>query len=392
MTDSRDGPVPPPGRVLVTDGEFKHTLGIVRALASRGHEVHLIAQSTRAPAAHSRAVSSWHLAPASGDAGFDPRLLEICAGLAPVSFVPVGSGAMATADRLRDRLPAGVRLALPPADSFAAANDKARTAERARAAGLLTPREAMVADAAAARGASESLGLPMVLKSAHEEGRKALRYVRRAEEIEPAFRAVAAMASGGVLAQEYVKGEGYGFSALYWHGRRVRHCMHRRVREWPPSGGTSACAESLPEAPELERAGTALLDALKWHGVAMVEFKGSLEPGALRLMEVNAKFWGSHDLALAAGVDFPGDLVALMEGATLPPQRPVRRVRFAWPLGGDLWHGLARPAALAGVLWDAVSPGVARSFRASDPAPHWREFLQWIRSTPGAWREQKELK
>jgi len=31
----------PPGRVLVTDGEFKHTLGIVRALAARGHEVGL---------------------------------------------------------------------------------------------------------------------------------------------------------------------------------------------------------------------------------------------------------------------------------------------------------------------------------------------------------------
>ena len=24
----------------------------------------------------------------------------------------------------------------------------------------------------------------------------------------------------------------------------------------------------------------------------------------------------------------------------------MRRVRFSWPLGGDLWHGLARPASL----------------------------------------------
>ena len=44
MSDNRDGPGAPPGRVLVTDGEFKHTLGIVRALAARGHEVHLLAR------------------------------------------------------------------------------------------------------------------------------------------------------------------------------------------------------------------------------------------------------------------------------------------------------------------------------------------------------------
>jgi predicted ATP-grasp superfamily ATP-dependent carboligase len=50
--------------------------------------------------------------------------------------------------------------------------------------------------------------------------------------------------------------------------------MHRRVREWPPTGGASAAAESVPHAPALEHAGTRLLDALEWHGVAMVEFKG----------------------------------------------------------------------------------------------------------------------
>jgi hypothetical protein len=193
-----------------------------------------------------------------------------------------------------------------------------------------------------------------------------------------------------VLAQEYVAGEGYGFSALYWNGALERSLMHRRVREWPPSGGTSACAESLPEAPELARAGAALLDALRWHGVAMVEFKGALEPGALALIEINAKFWGSHDLALAAGVDFPGDLVALLEGRPLAPDAGKRsRVRFAWPFGGDLWHGLFRPSSLPAVLRDALSPGVAHSYRLDDPLPLLYEIAQWLRGAPGAWREHR---
>jgi predicted ATP-grasp superfamily ATP-dependent carboligase len=382
--------VSPPGRVLVTDGEFKHTLGIVRQLARRGHEVHVLARSRRAPATHSRAVRRWHPAPAAGDAAYDGRLLEIAGSLAPVSLLPVGSGAVAAADRLRDRLPEAVGLALPPRESLAVANDKPRTAELARSLGLRVPRERKVASLEEARAAWRDFGAPLVLKSAREEGVKTVRYARSEAGLAPAFEAARAASGGAMLAQEYVAGEGYGFSALYWNGTLKRSLMHRRVREWPPSGGTSACAESLPDAPELERAGLALLDALRWHGVAMVEFKGALASGALALIEINAKFWGSHDLALAAGVDFPGDLVALLEGRALAPDSgPRRRVRFAWPLGGDLWHGLFRPSSLPAVLLDALSPGVAHSYRLGDPLPLFYEIAQWLRSAPGAWREHR---
>ena len=110
------------------------------------------------------------------------------------------------------------------------------------------------------------------------------------------------------------------------------------------------------------------------------------------LVEINAKFWGSHDLALAAGVRFPSDLVTLLEGRALPPQPPVRRVRYTWPFGGDFWHGLARPASLPRVLWDALSPGVHHSLSLADPLPHLYELGQWVRSTPGALREAWELR
>jgi predicted ATP-grasp superfamily ATP-dependent carboligase len=279
---------------------------------------------------------------------------------------------------------------VPPAAAFETAGDKERTAALARSLGIATPREREVAHPDEAAAAWRELGPTLVLKSSREEGRKAVRYVRAAEEAARAWREVRAISGARVLAQEYVAGAGFGFSALYWQGRCVREFMHRRVREWPPSGGTSAAAESVPDCPPLARAGRTLLDALGWHGVAMVEFKG--EPaGRLALMEINAKFWGSHDLALAAGVDFPGDLVALLEGGTPGPQPPVRRVRFSWPLGGDLWHGLFRPSALPRVLWDAISPAVAHNWRWTDLAPHAWELAQWARSTPGAWREFREL-
>jgi predicted ATP-grasp superfamily ATP-dependent carboligase len=331
----------------------------------------------------------WHRAPAPGSPGYGARLLEVARSLMPVSLVMVGNGAVAAADRLRDRWPEDVRIALPPRESLGIANDKVKTATLARSLGIRTPRERVIADAGAARRAFSEFGKPLVLKSAQEEGRKVLRYVRSEAEVERGFQDVAARSSGAVLAQEFIAGDGYGFSALYWNGRLVRRFMHRRVREWPPSGGASTCAESVLDAPDLAWAGTTLLDALRWHGVAMVEFKGVPRRDTLSLREINAKFWGSHDLALAAGVDFPGDLVALLEGRTLAAQPSYRAIRMSWPLGGDLWHGLFRPTSLPAVMRDALSPSVAHTWRGDDPAPGWRELVQWMRSTLGAWREYR---
>jgi len=378
-------------KVLLTDGEFKHTLGMARALAARGHDVHLVARSGRAPAAHSRAVHRVHYLPAPNDPNYANGLLELAIALAPVSVIAVGDGAVRAADEKRGRWPRAAAIALPPRESLQVANDKAKTGALARSLGVDTPREFACDSLEEAQAAFAELGGRAVVKSRFEAGRKILRYARSEAQLALAFDYARAQSGAGPLVQEYVEGDGWAYFALYWQGVWQRHFMHRRIREWPPSGGTSAAAESVLEAPELERAGVALLDALKWHGVAMVEGKRTKE-GRFVLMEINAKFWGSHDLALAAGVDFPNDLVTLLQGGELTqPQKPYKKVRCTWPLGGDLWHAMARPTALPRVLWDGVSPNVAHTFRWTDPGPWFFELLQWARSTPNALAEARKM-
>jgi predicted ATP-grasp superfamily ATP-dependent carboligase len=92
--------------------------------------------------------------------------------------------------------------------------------------------------------------------------------------------------------------------ALYDHGKAVAFFAHRRLREKPPSGGVSVLSESIPIDARLREIAQRILDHVGWHGVAMVEFKVAAD-GTPYLMEVNARFWGSLQLAVDAGVDFP---------------------------------------------------------------------------------------
>jgi len=83
--------------------------------------------------------------------------------------------------------------------------------------------------------------------------------------------------------------------------------MHHRLREDPPTGGQSTAARAY-FSEQLKEYGLRLLQALRWHGAAMVEFKLDSRSGQFVLMEINGKFWGSLELALRFWHKFWGRL------------------------------------------------------------------------------------
>jgi predicted ATP-grasp superfamily ATP-dependent carboligase len=128
----------------------------------------------------------------------------------------------------------------------------------------------------------------------------------------------------------------------------------------------------------------------------MIEFKQDARTGEYVLMEINARLWGSLQLAIDAGVDFPSALVEMTLGLpiTLPSGSGVG-VRSFWELG-ELDHALAllrrtreqlhAPETLAvggmaalRALADHRWTDCPEVFRRSDPMPFVAELSRWIR-------------
>jgi predicted ATP-grasp superfamily ATP-dependent carboligase len=143
-----------------------------------------------------------------------------------------------------------------------------------------------------------------------------------------------------MLVQEFVDGEGVGYFALLRHGELRAEFAHRRVRDVHPTGSGSAVRVSVEPDPELRRASLAILKALRWQGVAMVEFRQA--PGEPPVfMEVNGRFWNSLPLACYAGADFPAWLAELAGKGDIERKPQFRSgVVCRWLLG-DLRHVIA---------------------------------------------------
>ncbi|NCP83713.1 MAG: hypothetical protein GW809_08885 [Bacteroidetes bacterium] len=185
---------------------------------------------------------------------------------------------------------------------------------------------------------------PCVIKAPIELGKNYVEYVYSQEELVQKYTNMLQkndFKGHFPIIQNYISGEGAGFFAYYKKGELKNYFIHRRIKEYPPTGGASVVCEAYYHE-QLVKDGTKILDALNWNGVAMVEFKLDKTTGVFNLMEINAKFWGSLDLALVCGANFPQMLIDDALHHEIKPWS-YQHKRFQWILNGDLFYLFEKP-------------------------------------------------
>lgn len=337
-------------RVLVTDGRQRSTLALVRSLGSKGIKVTVAEDSLPCLASCSRYAHDAFRYPPPAD---DPEGFagEIMRKLQQEKFdilIPMTDTTTYLVNQYRTELESLVRLPIPDKTAYERASDKGELIRLAREAGVPCPETHFVASMDDIRKLAGELEYPVVIKPRQSMSRTAsgwqhtrVVYAGSPDDLMSKFDQYADWPVLPVI-QKRVKGDGCGAFLLFDSGQPMAVFFHRRLREKPPSGGVSVLRESIPVDPVMRAGAEKLLKALNWHGVAMVEFKQDETDGQFKLMEINARFWGSLQLAIDAGVDFPYLLYRIAMGESIEPVSEYKiGVKTRWLLG-DLDHLLLR--------------------------------------------------
>lgn len=361
--------------MLVTDGEQRAALAVVRSLGRTGYAPIVCSRSARSLAGVSRYAAGSVIVP-------DPlrrpgEFLDAAAaavsrhGIGVVIPVtePSSLALLGAADQM-----VGAVIAGPTLESFRSISDKEFMLTVAREVGLATPAQLRIERPADCHDAPlDTLAYPVVLKPTRSVRSGAIHSVAYAADRDALHSRLAALPESAfpLLVQQRIVGPGTGVFLLRWDGRILATFAHRRIRETPPSGGASVYSESVVAEPSLVAGATALLERFAWRGVAMLELKRDVSTGLAYVMEVNGRLWGSLQLAIDAGVDFPALLVAAALGRPVPPPPPYRvgvRLRWWW---GDVNHVLTRLRHSDARL--ALPPN------APSRARMLRDFIRWRR-------------
>jgi predicted ATP-grasp superfamily ATP-dependent carboligase len=373
-------------RTLLLGDDIGVFLAVARSLGRRGHEVHLVPAELDAPALSSRYIAALHTLPAYhlGPAAWLEGLQRLVREQQFDLIVPCSDAGLHLLHEHRDAL-GPERLLLPNEAAFEAFTDKGKTRALAGRLGIRVAKGQTAGTDA--EPLADELGLPLVLKppASYRPGDPETK--QRAEVVRSLAALRESLASGrqSWLAESYAPGEGVGVSVLARGGEILLAVQHRRLQTLSETGGGS---DRVTEAidPRLLADVGALARAVSLTGPAMFEFRQDRRPGGGHvLLEVNARFWGSLPLAVAAGADFPA-------------------LAFDANLGREIILGEARP----GVRKTNLSGEIDRLALALEGAggkasalvslaglvvalPFPQRFDSWAGDDPAPWREERRL-
>lgn len=402
--------------VILLDGNQRSALAVVRSLGKRGIAVFVGEAAGTSLAASSRYCRQTfdYPSPAADPDAFLVRMEQVAQENPGALLFPMTDVSMAEILRNADRFSGYVTIPFSGYDQYSALSDKERLFRQAYALGIAIPETVYSTDldlSTAAKGkdplSGRGLSYPAVVKPAASRIRTGRGWISTTVGYARSPGQLMDMICGGsgsrqrFLIQEKIQGPGIGIFLLLWKGKSLARFAHQRVREKPPSGGVSVVCRSIEPPADALQSAEALLESSGWSGVAMVEFKRDLRDGRCKLMEVNARFWGSLQLAISAGVDFPYLLYQTATGKAPENGSAYRKgLQSRWELG-DLDHLLIRlkgnrsglnlpPGApsksetLARFLRDLIQPQIrSEVLRGDDPGPFFFELNRYLKDILG---------
>ena len=223
-------------------------------------------------------------------------------------LLPVGAATLAAVAAERDRFDAVSCLLIPTTEQLELFNSKDRLAKLATEHSVPTP-ESFVRDTdEPVDSFVKRLSYPCVIKPICGEklGLSAAQRYQFADSESEAAAAIlrySDLAGEDPVVQRRLMGGGLGLSVLAKDGKILHSICHRRLREYPISGGPSSCCKT-EQRDELSSYAETLVDVSGFSGLAMFEFKEDLE-GNPYLLEVNPRIWGTFPLTRVSQSGIP---------------------------------------------------------------------------------------
>jgi len=331
-------------KIFITDGRWHKTLAAVRSLGKKGIPVICGDNISLACSFFSRYCAEKFIYPSPkyNTKEFIERLIKEFEKKDYRVLFPMEEDTMQIIADNINAFPQKISIPIVDREKLLMVRDKGELIKFAISRGVPCPGTWFIKDIEEIKDLK--LTFPVVIKPRVGSGAKGVKYIENKKELEENYRKIHSIFPYPLIQERIPSGgEAIGVSAVFdRNGVPVASFTHKRIREFPVSGGASTLCESCLR-PEIEEIAIKLLRDLNWYGVAMVEFKVDPRDNIPKLMEINTRFWGSLQLAIYGGIDFPYLLYQIALNKKTEVSSYKIGVKFRWILPGDLMHFISNP-------------------------------------------------
>jgi predicted ATP-grasp superfamily ATP-dependent carboligase/protein-tyrosine-phosphatase len=333
-------------KILITNGEQRAALAVTRSLGRRGDEV-IVASEHRYNLSSCSKYSKSSFAynnPVVNEVEFVEEIKEIVKNEGVDLIIPITDLSMFILLDPRNNIPLNLTCPFSSYEQFSFVSNKTRLVKLCEYLNVNVPETIFLESAHELDNWESSLRYPVIIKPSQSVIKIAGRWFGGRVRIAHNYDELITICNHDIIyrypfmLQKMVEGEGHGIFTLYRDKKPVDWFAHKRIREKPPEGGVSVLSTSISPHSTMLDAAKRILDHVEWRGPAMVEFKYDTANDTYYLIEINGRFWGSLQLAVEAGVDFPSLL--LSQGIDTVAREYQKDVKLRWFLG-DVDHHLS---------------------------------------------------
>ena len=299
-------------KVLVFDGRSRAALSIIRSLGRKGIYV-IVGEAFKCSSFYSKYTkqSIIYPAPDTDKEEFIEFILHFLQNEKIDFVIPVRDDITEILVYNRHKFSAFTNFVIPSLEAFNSTRDKAESIKLCRKLSVPHPKTILSNEEDYSLSKlKETFSLPILIKPRISSGSRGIAILYEWNRFQQIFDSIHKDFPFPMIQEFIPHGGAYGVSMLYSNGKPKASFTHKRIREFPLSGGPSTLREGVHYA-EIEGHASNLLSNLNWNGVAMVEYRVDKETNKPKFMEINPRFWGSLETAVFSSIDFPYLLLSL---------------------------------------------------------------------------------
>jgi predicted ATP-grasp superfamily ATP-dependent carboligase len=302
---------------VVIIGDHVQSLGIIRSLGREKIPVYLLNDKSLCIGRFSKFLKRFFLCPSFDDTDNLVKYLVSFAGREKIQdwiLWPTNDASVFAVSTHKTNLEKFYKIATPSWDVVQYALNKKLTYSIAEKCNIPCPKTAYPENLDAVIAIGGTLAYPVILKPAvmhhyFKKARKKAVIVYNSQELIKNYQTMISIIDPSeIMVQEIIPGRPgflYSFCSLFKEGKVQAKCIAQRRRQKPMDCGKGTTFAESISIPELEKYGSRLLNEIGYYGLSEIEFKKDPRDGQYKLLEINARTWLWHSLAIRCGVNFP---------------------------------------------------------------------------------------
>jgi D-aspartate ligase len=381
-----------PGVIVI--GDHVQALGIIRSLGRQNIPVYLLHDKNLCIGRFSRYTKRYiKTLGASNETEFVDFMIKLAKNehLEGWILMPTNDAGVYVLSRHKETLEDNYKVSTPSWEIVKFAYDKKLTYQIAEKNGILIPKTFYPENLDAVHEISSDIDFPVIIKPAivghfyNKTKTKVFKANTKDELIQAYKKAAHVIDPSEIMVQEVIPGSPdnlYSFCSFFKNGKVMGMCIGRRSRQRPMDFGSASTFVESVYVPELIGLGTNLLKSMNYYGLSEVEFKYDTRDDKFKLLEINARTWLWHSLAIRCGVDFPYLLYKDMIGEEVKPalsfRENVKFVHIYTDLGVVIKEVMKGKMKLRDYVSSLKGEKEFAVFSVNDPLPFITETLMLI--------------